>query len=175
MVAVAVVRHGRQPPLPLPEPEPLPDDEPPDDDPLPDPPPPVPVPEVEPVEPAPVSVLTGPLGEPGMVAVVEGVVVDTVDEVVSLVVGDVDGVVVLVTDEPGVALAPELLLALVPAPLLQPARPAVARAAAAMYGISRFMEAPFRFSVEVLFALRAMRGTMTNATAVHPSNFPATA
>jgi hypothetical protein len=89
-----------------------------------------PVPELEPVEPAPVSVLTVPLTDPVAVSVVEGTVETVVFEVLVSGVLEV-GVVVLVTVEPGVALAPELLFAVF-APLLQPARPAVASAAAAM-------------------------------------------
>ena len=127
MVAVPVVRHGQREPLLPAEPEApavpdaLPEAEP---------------PALEPDDPAPVSVLTLPLSDPDVVVVVvEGDVVDAVVDVVSVDDGVVAvvaaGVVVVVTVEPGVALAPELLLA-VSTPRLQPARPAVARAMTAM-------------------------------------------
>ena len=119
VVAVAIVRHGqREPLLPaepaLPEPPPL---------------------ELDPAEPAPVSVLMDPVAVPlvelGIEAVVEVVsVVEGVAAVVE-VVSVVGGVVPVVTAEPGVALAPELLLAVF-APFLQPAMPAAANAATAM-------------------------------------------
>ena len=88
---------------------------------------PAPLPLLAEVEPAPVSVLgVLELTEPGAVpdAVV---VVDVVSLVVDVVVGVVEELVVV---EPGVALEPVLLYDVL-APLLQPARAALASAMAA--------------------------------------------
>jgi hypothetical protein len=111
-----------------------------------------PVPLLLELDPEPVSVLgevalTDPDIEPDAV----------VDEVVSLVVDDVVGEVELVVAvELGVALEP-VLLDEVLAPCLQPARAELASAMAAMYGIRRFMTAPFLSALRLARAPRVAR------------------